>query len=98
MPQLKSDVDVLNDSNWEGSVVALLAAFIVENGQLMQYLQLHGISQTVLVSLVTIGIQRLWVYLRAGRQIAETRLQTRLHQMLEDAKTKAQAPMAGKFQ
>lgn|SRR5574342_593980 len=91
MPQVKSDVDVLNGSNWEGSVAALLAAFIVENGQLMQYLQGHGISQTVLVAIMTVAVQRLWVYFRAGRQIAEMRLQTRLNQMLEDAKSKAQA-------
>ena len=91
MAIVKSDVDILNDSNWEGSFVAILAAFIVENGQLMQYLQGHGISANVLMALMTVVIQRLWVYLRAGRQIAETRLQTKMAQMAEDAKAQARA-------
>ena len=89
MPKVVTDVDQVNGANWEGSFVAMLAAFIVENGQLMQYLQGHGISQNVLMAIITIVIQRGWVYVRAGRQIAELKLQTRMAQMAEEAKAQA---------
>ena len=92
MAQVKSDVDVLNDSNWEGSVVAMLAAYAMEHGQHSQYLVVHGVPANVVMAGLTLLIQRVWVYFRAGRQIAETRLQTRMNQMLEDAKSKAGAP------
>ena len=89
MPKVREDVDIMNDANLEGSLVAIIGAFIVEHGQLMQYLQGHGVPPAVLMSAMTVVIQRLWTYARAGRQIAEMKLQARIEKMAEDAKAQA---------
>ena len=89
MSKVVTDVDQLNSANWEGTFVALLGGFIVENGQLMQYLQGHGISQNVLMAIITLVLQRGWVYVRSGRQIADLKLQTKVAGMVEEAKTQA---------
>lgn len=92
MPQVKSDVDQVNTANWEGAAAAMLVAYIMAHGQLVQYLMVNGVPREAIMAGLTLGIQRLWVYVRAGRQIAAAKMDARVAQMLEDAKTKAGAP------
>lgn len=98
MPQVKSDVETINDGHLEGDLVAVIAAFAVEHGQAMQYLQAHGVPSAVLMTVLGVLIRRVYVYVRAGRTIAQTRLQTKMQQMALDAEEQAKVVAARQAQ